>query len=335
MASNSSTDVIVSFIIPHHGRDTLLLETVASISRQVIDGAIELIIISKDPGSAFGELRDKLNEIFNRGNVEFIPIVDGKTISYGRNFGAERASGRYLAFIDADVRLAPDWVSVMINALRDHSECLLSGAVQQPDTDKTDVDVIKSSMSQANAGRVNALPGNALFIEKRVFEQHPKFPEHLETCEDWVFTNTLALAGGVVLSNDSHFVHLGEDKNYRTLFKKEIWRGTSNLGSIKGRKIELAEWPSFIVPMVVGGSFLLAICLVLFGALIPGVALLLFALVAPALYAIRLKRKSSVPVTTPVLIYFYLVYFLARAIGMVKGVFSGATFQERLKTTHE
>ena len=258
-----------------------------------------------------------------------------KTISYGRNFGAERASGQYLAFIDADVRLAPDWVSVMLETLRQNPECLLSGAVQQPDNDKTDVDVVKSSMSQANAGLVNALPGNALFIEKAIFNQHPKFPEHLETCEDWVFTNTLALAGGVVLSDDSYFVHLGEDKNYRTLFKKEIWRGTSNLGSIKGRKIELAEWPSFIVPIVVGASFLLAVCLILFGGLISGIALLLFALLAPVLYAIRLKKKSSVPVATPVLIYFYFVYFLARAIGMVKGVLSGVTFQERLKTSHE
>ncbi len=335
MDDNNSKNVIVSFIIPHHGRDALLVETVKSISAQAVEGAIELIIISKDSGATSESLRQTLGSAFDRGNVEFIPIADGKTISYGRNFGAERASGKYLAFIDADVRLAPDWVSVMTRSLRENPECLLSGAVQHPDVDKTDVDVIKSSMSQANAGRVNALPGNALFVEKSVFNRYPKFPEHLETCEDWVFTNTLALAGGVVLSDDSHFVHLGEDKNYRTLFKKEIWRGTSNLGSINGRKIELAELPSFVVPVVVGGSFLLAICLILFGALLPGLLLMLFTLLAPVLYAIRLKRKSAVPVAMPVLVYFYLVYFLARAIGMVKGVFSGVTFQERMKTTHE
>ena len=332
MDANNNNTVLVSFIIPHHGRDELLLETVASISQQRVDGEIEVLIISKDADHKASALRDRLEAVFDKGSVDLVPIPAGRTISFGRNFGAERARGKYLAFIDADVRLADDWVAVMTNTLRDNPNCLLSGAVQQADTDRTAVDVIKSSMSQANAGMVNALPGNALFIEKSVFEQYPKFPEHLETCEDWVFTNTLSQSGEIALSDNSHFVHLGEDKNYRTLFRKEIWRGTSNLGSIHGRKIEPAEWPSFIVPVVVGVSFVIALLCLLFGQLSAGVAVLLFSLLAPVLYAIRLKRKSAVPVSFPVLVYFYFLYFLARAVGMVKGVFTGATLKERKST---
>lgn len=327
MDSKNTNDVLVSFVIPHHGRDALLVETVTSISRQVIEGVIEVIIISKDAHHDTS-LQSRLTEMFDSGGVDFVAIPPGKTISYGRNLGAERANGQYLAFIDADVRLAEDWVSVMIKTLQDNQNCLLSGAVQQADTDKTTVDVIKSSMSQANAGNVNALPGNALFIEKSVFNQYPKFPEHLETCEDWVFTNTLAQSGEIALSDDSWFVHLGEDKNYSTLFRKEIWRGTSNLDSIRGRKIEIAEWPSFIVPVVVGVSFLIAMIFLISGKILLCVALMLFVLQAPFLYAMRLKRKSSVPVGLPVLVYFYLVYFLARAVGMVKGVFSGVPHKE-------
>ncbi|MEM7258208.1 MAG: glycosyltransferase family 2 protein, partial [Pseudomonadota bacterium] len=180
-------------------------------------------------------------------------------------------------------------------------------------------------------GSVNALPGNALFIEKSVFVTHPQFPEHLETCEDWVFTNTLAMQGDVILSDKTHFVHLGEDKSFATLFRKEIWRGTSNLGSIRGRKIELAEWPSFIVPMAVGGGLLVSVLLLIFGQWWGSLVLLGFSLLAPLLYTLRLKKKSAVPVGLFTLVYFYLVYFSARAVGMMKGLLSGETLRESIR----
>jgi hypothetical protein len=306
----------------------MLLDTVRSIAAQEVDGRIEVLIMSKSDGAAYESLRHELSELLQNGVIDMFTIPPDRTISYGRNTGAARAAGRYLAFIDADVKLAANWVSEMIGVLNTNQEAILCGAVQQADQDQTDIDVIKSSMSQANAGVVNALPGNALFIEKSVFNAHPGFPEHLETCEDWVFTNTLSMHGDVVLSDNSHFVHLGEDKSYATLFRKEIWRGTSNLGSISGRKIEPAEWPSFGVPMVVGGSLSLAALFFLMGRLGLSGGLVLFSLLAPFLYTLRLKRKTNVPVGMVKLVRFYLVYFSARAVGMIKGLLSGETLKE-------
>lgn len=328
MENSSESNVLVSFIIPHHGRDRLLLETVQSIACQQMDGQSEVLIMSKDDGTNYQVLSEELNSVLTNGIIDLFTIPQDKTISYGRNSGARRAQGKYLAFIDADVRLAPDWVAEMIAALGSSQQALLSGAVQYADNDQTDVDLIKSSMSQANAGCVNALPGNALFIEKSVFNSHPQFPEHLETCEDWVFTNTLAMRGDVILSDKTHFVHLGEDKNFATLFRKEVWRGTSNLGSISGRKIEMAELPSFIVPVAVGGGLLLSILLLIVGQWAPALLLFGFSLLAPLLYTLRLKKKSTVPVGMVTLIYFYLVYFSARAVGMMKGILSGETLRE-------
>lgn len=332
MESDQQSEVLVSFIIPHHGRDQMLIDTVSSIAAQQVEGNIEVLIMSRSDSttndSDYETLRESITKLVKNGAVDIFTIPIGKTISFGRNAGASRAAGKYLAFVDADVRLAPNWVTEMISALNASHTALLSGAVQQADDDRADVDVIKSSMSQANAGLVNALPGNALFIEKSVFDSYPKFPEHLETCEDWVFTNTLSMHGDVVLTDQTHFVHLGEDKTYRTLFRKEIWRGTSNLGSINGRKIELAEWPSFIVPVIVGGGLIISLMLFLFGQFLPSTAIFLCSLVIPALYTIRLKQRSRVPVALPKLLYFYLVYFSARAVGMMKGLLSGETLRE-------
>ena len=320
---DKNTHPVVSFVVPHHGREPLLLQTIESVFRQDIGSTrIEVIVVSKASFDDSHSLPVKLLELGVRDSVRFITIPAEKTISYGRNVGAARSQGEYIAFIDADVRLADNWVSAMIHQLNSRPSVILSSAVQVSDSDDNAIDIIKSAMSEANLGEVTALPGNALFIRRDAFAQSDKFPEHLETCEDWVFTNSLSKLGKLVLTDESTFVHLGEDKSYRGLFFKEIWRGKSNLGSMHGRKIDLPEVPSIVVPVVVLLSAGLTLLAAVSGFKVIAILAALFTLVAPLLYAIRLKVRSSVNVGILPLMGFYVVYFSARAIGMIQGLCS-------------
>ncbi len=315
---------LVSFVLPHHGRDLLLIETIESIFRQDIGKEeIEVIVVSKTEFDEAHTLPVKLVEAGVRGSVRFIVIPTEKTISFGRNHGAMQSSGKYLAFIDSDVRLAGDWVSTMIQLLRSSSDTVLVSAIQVHDSDNNTIDMIKSSMSQANLGEVSALPGNALFMGRSAFDRSEKFPEYLETCEDWVFTNSLTKSGKLLLTDESSFVHLGEDKSYSAMFLKEIWRGKSNLGSLPGRKIDLREFPSIVVPAVVLLSPFFALVALILGFKVIALFAALFIVLAPLLYSIRLKVRSSVEVRFGSLILFYLIYFNARAIGMLKGFVEG------------
>lgn len=317
---------LISFVLPHHGRDLLLIETIESIFKQDIGRQeIEVIVVSKAEFSDNHPVLLRLVEAGLREHVRFITISQEKTISFGRNHGAGQSSGEYLAFVDADVRLATNWASSMIRLLEADTDNILVGAVQVSDSDNNTVDMIKSSMSEANLGEVTALPGNALFISRESFNRSEKFPEYLETCEDWVFTNSLTKLGKMVLTADSSFVHLGEDKSYSALFYKEIWRGTSNLGSLKGRKIDLLELPSFVVPVIVFLSPVMALLALFLGFKVIALLAAVFTLVAPMLYTIRLKHRSSVDASFIAILFFYLVYFIARAIGMIKGLFERKT----------
>lgn len=325
MDNNTLQKKMVSFILPHLGREPLLVKTIESIFKQDIgSNEIEVIVVSKAAFTKSDSLMLRLAEAGVADKVQFITIPQHKTISYGRNHGADQAIGQYLAFIDSDVRLAKDWVSTMIRLLVNEQDTILVSAVQVPDDDQNSIDVIKSSMSEANLGEVSALPGNALFISYNAFKKSDKFPEYLETCEDWVFTNSLTRLGKLRLTSESSFVHLGEDKSFSAMFFKEIWRGKSNLGSLPGRKIDLAEWPSIFVPMVVLLSLVLALVCLFLGLWFVSFLLTMFSFLAPLLYAVRLKARSSIQLNLPLLMFFYLVYFVARAVGMIKGLFGSA-----------
>jgi hypothetical protein len=104
------------------------------------------------------------------------------------------------------------------------------------------------------------------------------------------------------------------------MYKKEIWRGQSNIASLKGRRIPLREWPSFVVPFAFTGGLLLAFLAIIFSQPIVAIVMLVGALLPFAAYTWRLKRLVKQQVTWWHCSLFYLLYFPARALGTLIGV---------------
>jgi len=242
------------------------------------------------------------------------------TISRSRNLGAEATRGNYLAFIDADVALSKNWLKEMLATL-DHGPHILAAAVQRCDDDAPVTERVRTALVRiAKDSLVDSTTGQNLLVRRKDFERVGGFPEHLMTCEDVFFTQALSQLGTLKLSSGADFKHLGEDMTFMQLFKKEIWRGSSNLAALEGRKIPLREYPSYIVPFF---QAFLAIVLVL-AALTGKWAVVGIALIAslgfPLVYSYRVFSRSDTSVSWFDSLRFYYVYFLARAIGMVKGI---------------
>lgn len=321
-AADQIQSPLVSFILPHHGRNELLLETIRSVAAQDVDvDKTEIIIVSKAPDAERGRLRMELDHLEAGGSIKLLSIGDHENISRARNLGASAAGGEYLAFIDSDVRLSVNWLSTMIGKLAS-PEYILISAVQIPDTSRTSNDIIRSGMSESHLGDANeSLPGANLFLSRADFNRSDKFPEHLQTCEDSVFTNSLLAKGKLLLTDESGFVHLGEDLTLAALFHKEIWRGKSNLAAMQGRAVTLAELPSLVLPVVVLlGLFLLPVAVVT-GFYGLALAIGTTVLAIPLLYSIRLKMRSSIELGYQHVILFFLVYFAARGYGMFRVFF--------------
>ncbi|WP_395344611.1 glycosyltransferase [Ningiella sp. W23] len=323
----------VSFIIPHMGREELLADTLLSISRQSCDlTQLEVIIVTKNPSLAPDTIKPETNneEAENReGSPLSIRVFQApldKTISFQRNFGVQQSSGEYLAFLDADIYLSPNWVNAMLTLLEQHDDFRLVSAVQKASERPSPLEMLRTALSNAHINcNVEFLPGRNLLLSRHTFNQSGGFPESLETCEDYVFTQRVAALGHLYYSSVADYIHLGEDKKLWPMAKKEVWRGLSNIDSLKGRKIPISEWPSFIVPPAFCLSFILAIVCSVFGLIDLAIVCLLVFFSILLAYGIRLRRITYGNPSLRYIFAFYLLYFPARTIGTIRGALRSRT----------
>lgn len=99
----------ISVIIPAYNAGRTLAETLDSVLGQAFEGGIEIIVV--DDGSAddtAAVARRYMDENTGRADVAFEVVCQANAgVSAARNSGMERASGEFVAFLDADDRFAP------------------------------------------------------------------------------------------------------------------------------------------------------------------------------------------------------------------------------------
>ena len=312
---------LISFVVPHKGRENLLHETIKSITLQDFDlSSIEVIIVTQNDKLSEETLR--FREFFPL-SVYPRPVTD--TISSLRNYGAANAKGEYLAFLDADIDLSPNWTSCVLQELHSNERRALISAIQCNSQSANSIERIRTALNNINKdSNVDCLDGKNLFLKHETFRLAGGFPGQLQTCEDIYFTNKVRSLGYLYLTSQTTFIHLGEDKDHAIMFKKEIWRGLSNLNSFSGRKVPLREFPSILIPAGLIPLLIMSLITLINGLYIPFVitASLMF---SPVLaYSMRLYQHSrDRNVGFFAMLRFYMVYFSARSIGTYKGLYHG------------
>ncbi|MBO9490494.1 glycosyltransferase family 2 protein [Endozoicomonas sp. G2_1] len=308
----------VSFIIPHKGREELLYQTVESIFKQdyPVD-KIEVVIVSQNESLEL--LNSDLKAYQEQINV--LLVDPSGTVSKSRNIGAQNALGDYLAFIDSDIDLSSHWLSALKQQLDSDTHTLLVSGQQVCAEGCPDIERLRTAMVNTDLDQqVSFLPGCNLLLKRSTFEQADRFPEQFISCEDFIFTNKVSQFGKIIHSSAASFVHLGEDKSWKELFNKEMWRARSNLSSLLGRKIPLSEIPSLVTPPWVIIFALLAILFLLttqYQFALFSSALMLLPIL---LYSSRLFSKLAKKISYKLIFKFYLVYFSARGIGTFRGL---------------
>ncbi|WP_026952178.1 glycosyltransferase [Algoriphagus mannitolivorans] len=94
----------VSIVIPYYKNSSTILRTIESIFNQT-ENDWELIVV--DDGS-----EDNLSELLEKFNSNEFSLIKKTNSgpSDSRNMGAKVANGKYLAFLDSDDWLAPNWL---------------------------------------------------------------------------------------------------------------------------------------------------------------------------------------------------------------------------------
>ncbi|MFN5466499.1 MAG: glycosyltransferase [Pirellulaceae bacterium] len=306
----------VSFVIPHRGREEMLRQTLASIAGQRYDlGLLDVAVVSQNESLAAETLAAAKGV-----SLQVIHRPVGENIGALRNFGARATRGQFLAFLDADVDVAPNWIVAMRSELCDVPGRGMVAAMQRSADRPPAVEVVRTSLlNSAKDTEVHSLAGANLFLKRETFDKVGGFPEHLRTCEDSYFADQVRHHGKLFFSSRSSFLHLGEDQSFLQMFRKEIWRGQSNLRSVIGRKLSTAELPSLVAPMWYG---LFAIAAIIAISWSIGWCLLFFllAMVPVVAYSLRLRRRAGSHVRSIDIFRFYLIYMTARFFGMIKGL---------------
>ena len=152
----------VSVIIPIYNKEKFLNESILSVINQTIFNEIELILIndgSTDRSETIGiEYANKYT------NIKYF-YQKNQGVSVARNFGLQKAKGKYVYFIDADDTINPTFLEYAYN-----------------NAEKNESDIVFVGTNYGTTWQ--------LFIKKEFLNSHNdiKFLPKLQNCEDILFS---------------------------------------------------------------------------------------------------------------------------------------------------
>jgi GT2 family glycosyltransferase len=159
---------------------------------------------------------------------------EGCHVSVLRNFGADQLAGDYLAFLDADIEITPEWARRMDEFIRETppDALIVTGAPCERPARASWVERHwfdgKSFSEQVYVNSGNLITTRALFRKTGGFNPA------LTTGEDWDFCYRAKKAGGS-LRIDRRFkvFHHGFPKTIRSFYAREAWHGEGDAQDLR------------------------------------------------------------------------------------------------------
>lgn len=171
-----------SIITPTLNEERFLPKLLEHLSKQKTKN-FEVIVVD-------GRSEDKTKEIAQQAaktlRLEFFEIPE-RNVSLQRNFGAQRAKGSYLIFLDADLGILPSFTQKLRSFINTKKGLIFLPAMY-PDERKPETRAVfrvsnKIIETSQNIGRPIPSPG-ALIIEKSLFIKIGGYDEKMSLAED-------------------------------------------------------------------------------------------------------------------------------------------------------
>ena len=271
-------------------------------------------IVCIDNGST-----DKTKELAKKYTTSVYSIPD-KTISYLRNYGAKKAKGEYLAFVDADCIVDRLWMeAASVYFKNENIVCFGSTPGIPVDTTWVQKTWYLNKGMRKDVQEVEWLESMNLFVKRDKFMEIGGFNESLVTCEDVDLCYRISKKYKIISDKSIKSIHLGEARTLTEFFKKELWRGKGNLKGLKENGIKLKEIPSSVLALYyVMLPFVSLIRLYVKGQLFAVLYVVSLLIAPPLLISIKIATKTSEYNYILKAATIYLVYFTARAISLIR-----------------
>ena len=195
-----------SIVIPAYRRPDDLARAINSVlAQQGVDGPYEILVVDNDPDGSAAPVAERL------AGASPIPIryVHEKRpgISHARNTGVAQAGGRYLAFLDSDEVVGPDWLAHLLDTLRRFRADAVVGPVLPRFPEGAAIDTYRryaytrDALVPTGTKLLRWNIGNSLFDKARCFAGAEPFLPRLGLTggEDTVFLRQMTRRGGTMV----------------------------------------------------------------------------------------------------------------------------------------
>jgi glycosyltransferase involved in cell wall biosynthesis len=312
----SGNTLTASVIIPALNEERVIGQCLDSLARQNCpEDAFEVILV--DNGST-----DRTIEIartFERSLTLTVLRKHEAYISAVRNFGASRARGEYIAFLDADCIATRGWLNGAVDLLRADDSAVIGAHYTIPAGSSWVAKAWYQDLSTLKRGAVSYLPGGDLLVSRKVFFRVGGFDETIETNEDSEFCHRASAAGLRILAVPSlSVVHLGTPQTVSAFYSKQRWHGTHVRtvflrDILHSRNTKAILFASYALTCLIATAVGLPVALVSANpaALLVGP---LFLLLGSFLLAVRAAAQRNKWVLLFSLTPLYVVYGVARAL---------------------
>ena len=210
---------IISFVIPVLNGQRDIFRCLISIQRlHFPPEAYEVIVM--DNGST-----DRIRDIVRELGFSCL-IVPNVHVSALRNQGVARAQGEFIAFVDADVELTPDWLHHGLEVFKDQrvvaSGCFPGVPKKATWVQKTWAVHQRGRQPTHSVYPVSWLPSMNLIVRREDFLAISGFNEQLETTEDVDLCYRLAQCGTILWNPAMEAIHGVKHKIYGPFGGKRV-----------------------------------------------------------------------------------------------------------------
>ncbi len=207
---------MISVIVPAFNESAGIAQCLASLAAQRLPAdAFEVIVV--DNGSSDDTVA------LARRFTPHILTIPGVTVATLRNRGIAHARGEVLAFLDADCRAAPDWLSGARAALAEGGVAV--GNVYDLPADAGWIETLWFGGVAPGRWQTGELWSGNLVALRTDVDACGGFDESLVSSEDIVLTHALAQRGPLFCDPRVRVTHLGGPRNLLEFARQQLWHG--------------------------------------------------------------------------------------------------------------
>ncbi|SNB55494.1 Glycosyltransferase, GT2 family [Marinobacter sp. es.042] len=302
----------LSIIIPVFNEQRYIGSCLDSIFQNDIERHFYEVIVV-DNGSV-----DDTVAIVNRYEVS-LWVDEASNVGGVRNYGAKKAVGENLVFLDADCVIDEGWISRAVGRISKSKNNVYGGQYLLRENPSW---LEKNWVLNDNSETVEqtTLVGGCIVIPKEIFDDAGGFDERLVSGEDSELTNRLRRQGYVVEIDPAlSVIHLGYPATVVEFLRRQIWHSLDYIRNFPKSLFDKV----FLVTLVFIVGFFFIFFAIFWGPYCFGFGSSLILLSTLALSAKRIGRSGKKVVKASRLLPIFAVdflYLLGRSLGVLSGL---------------